>query len=467
MLLATRPDTHRPGGAGTAAAEATRPEADRQVLALLDQFLEAHHDDALAWVACSPVWADYKVNSGTDARRRGRTVASAGRVPLNVLRSLVWAGQVGGRYLIPGDAIVAANTTNQQRAVAPLLSTDEDTPRAPLLAPSAPSVRLAVTAQHRATEISDGLRRAEVAFPGGSRGVLGLFLSAAWHLAYSRRLIERLSPSVVVVASNHDVVTRALVRAAHEHGVPSVLVPHAPMLGDARLRDAPTDYVAVRGDREAAWYLASGVEANQVAVVGNASLQPEPGLVSIPTNSPVVFAPSPYSDAVVANQVALIAAATDGAVVVTPHPRQRLAFLHGVVPPHWTFHSGQTYARLRGGAAAVVQSSSGVALESLLLGIPVVELEAAGGRLYPFLESELVPSARTPEELSGHLELMRARVADHAYRTRLVDYARGWCAAGGETAAQNVRRFVRFAVAHGKRSRPAHDAWRPSETESA
>jgi hypothetical protein len=336
-----------------------------------------------------------------------------------------------------------------------------------LYVPVTPLGRLVVIARQHAEEISDGLCRADVAFPGGNRALYGLFLSAALHLAYSRRLIERGSPRVVVVASNHDVAARALARAAREKDVPSVLVPHAPMLGDVRLRDAPTDYVAVRGACEAAWYLANGAESDQVAVAGNPALQPEPELVPIPPGAPIVFAPSPYADEVVANQVALIAAATDGDVLVTPHPRQRLEFLQGIAPRHWEFHNGHTYARLREGAAALVQSSSGVALESLLLGIPVLEMEPDGGRQYPFLESELVPSARTAEELAGQLELNRTRIVDREWREGLADYARTWCLAGGETAAENVRRLVRLAAGEGTRSRLAHDAWRPSEPEDA
>jgi hypothetical protein len=178
-----------------------------------------------------------------------------------------------------------------------------------------------------------------------------------------------------------------------------------------------------------------------------------------------VFAPSAYADSVVADQVSLIAAATDDDVLVTPHPRQKLEFLQSVAPRHWAFHHGSTYARLREGAAAVVQSSSGVAVESLLLGIPVLEIEPAGGRLYPFLETDLVPSVRTPNELAAQLGLMRARVVDREYRERLAEYARGWCAAGGEEAGENLRRFVRFAATEGARSRLAHDAWRPTARE--
>jgi hypothetical protein len=113
----------------------------------------------------------------------------------------------------------------------------------------------------------------------------------------------------------------------------------------------------------------------------------------------------------------------------------------------------------------VVQSSSGVALESLLLGIPAVEIEPVGGRLYPFLETELVPSVRTPDELAGQLDLMRTRIVDREYRERLAEYARGWCSAAGEAAAENMRRFVRLAATQGKRSRLAHDAWRPGDGE--
>jgi hypothetical protein len=470
MLHATRSETYTPGGSAAPAAEVTSAETGQRVTALLDRFLHAHRDDAVAWVACGFLWAEYKVRAGMHAARRTApsSVLSAPRRAGALVRSLVREGQFRGRYLTSGDAIFVASTKNQLRAVAPLLTAPVaagGAAGAPLRALAVPFVRTAAIARERAEEIGDGLRRADVAFPGGTRTVYALFFSVALHLAYARQLIERVSPRVVVVASNHDVAARALARAAHEKDVPSVLVPHAPMLGDLRLRDAPTDYVAVRGEREAAWYLANGAAPDQVAVAGDPALQPAPQLVPIPTGAPVVFAPSPYADADVADQVALIAAATDGDVVVTPHPRQRLEFLQGIAPQHWTFHSGHTYARLREGATAVVQSSSGVALESLLLGIPVLEIEPAGGRLYPFLESDLIPSVRTAEDIAGQLELMRARVGDRAYRERLAEYARSWCSAGGEAAAQNLLRFVRLAADQGKRSRPAHDAWQESDSE--
>jgi hypothetical protein len=382
---------------------------------------------------------------------------------------LLRARPIRSRYLISGDAVVVASTKNQQRAVAPILAPEALTrPGGPAVhAPIVPPLRLAATARDAAVEIDDGLRGAGIALSVGSLTIHQLFLWAALHLAYARRLVERASPSVVVVASNHDVAARALVRAAHEQRVPSVLVPHAPMLADLRLKDAPTDYVAVRGERELAWYAANGVESDQIAVVGNPALQPAPQLVPIPAGAPVVLAPSAYPDEAVADLVALMAAATDGDVVVTPHPRQRLEFLQGIAPPHWAFHTGHTYARLREGASAVVQSSSGVALESLLLGIPVVEIEPVGGRVYPFLDNDLVPSAGTAEELREQLELMRTRIVDRAYRERLAEHARGWCAASDETAASNMIRFVRLAAAQGKRARPVHDAWLPINGEDA
>jgi hypothetical protein len=435
------------GGSATAAEEVTSGNAEQRVLAVLDEFLHVHRDDALAWVVCCPLWAEY----------RNHALTAGDREAASVLRSLSGVFRARTRYAIADDVIVAASTKNQELAVASVVTGPEA--GRPLLAPAVPLTRLAAAARALAEEFSNGLRLAEVAYPGGAANIRGLFLSAALHLAYSRRLIERGSPSVVVVASNHDVVARALVRAARERGVPSVLVPHAPMLGDVRLRDAPTDYLAVRGEREAEWYLAQGTEPDQVAVVGNPALQPAPELVSIPTGAPVVFAPSPYADAIVAEQVALLAAATDGGVEVTPHPRQRLDFLQQIAPEGWTFHRGRTYERLQEGATAVVQSSSGVALESLLLGIPVLEIESAGGSHYPFMEPERVPSVRTADGLTEQLELMRSRITDRAYRESLAEHGRGWCAAGGEEAAENTRRLVRRAASAGTRPRLAHDAW--------
>jgi hypothetical protein len=465
-----RSNTHLSGDSASAAAKVKSEETERRVLALLDEFLHAHQDDAVAWIACGPLWQEYVVKADADvwSQPPPSSSFSAARRAGPIFEALLRAAQIRSRYQVTADAIVAASTTNQKRAVAPLLPASAGAVRAtkaPLHAPFAPFVRLAAVARGHAEAINSGLRSADIAFPGGSLTAYRLFTAAAVHLAYSRRLIERVSPSVVVITSNHDVASRALACAARERDVPSVLVPHAPLLGDMRLRDAPTDYVAVRGEREAAWYRGNGVEPDQVAVVGDAALQPEPQFVPIPTSAPVVFAPSPYADAVVASHVALLSAATDGDVVVTPHPRQRLEFLRETAPQHWAFHSGRTYTRLREGAIAVVQSSSGVALESLLLGIPVLEIEPAGGSTYPFLQSDLVPSVRTPEELAGQLELIRARIADRAYRERLAEYARTWCSAGGETAAQNMLGFVRRAAAEGKRSRLAHDAWRASDRE--
>jgi hypothetical protein len=466
MIFPTRSDTELHGGAGTATAQATSAETDQRVLAVFDQFLRAHDDD-VTWVACGPLWAEYRVNAGADGgggRPAPSTTFSAPRRAARIVKGL--AGHFRDRYLICGDAIFVASTKSQERVVAPLLDTPAGATRAirkPLHAPVGPLVRLVAAARERAEELRDALRRAEVEFPGGSLPVYELFFAAALHLAYSRQLIEKGSPSVVVVGSNHNVAARALARAADEKGVPSVFLPHAPMLGDLRLRDAPTDYVAVRGEREAAWYLAKGAEPDQVVAVGDPGLQPAPQLVAIPTGAPVVFAPSPYADEVVASQVALVAAATDGEVLVTPHPRQRLDFLQEIAPSNWVFHRGSTYERLREGATAVVQSSSGVALESLLLGIPVLEIEPVGGRLYPFLESDLVPAVRTPEELVGKLEAIRARIADPDYREGLAEYARGWCSEAGDAAAQNMVRLVQLAAADGKRSRLVHDAWRPSD----
>jgi hypothetical protein len=131
-------------------------------------------------------------------------------------------------------------------------------------------------------------------------------------------------------------------------------------------------------------------------------------------------------------------------------------------PKEWRIFTGRTYDLLRAGPPVVVQHSSGVALEALHLGIPVIELSYPGkATLYPFIREPHVRFASTSAELSAAAAAASAEARDAGRREALVGWARKWASPTGAEAGERAVALVERAVAEGPRG-PIWDPWRSS-----
>lgn len=269
-------------------------------------------------------------------------------------------------------------------------------------------------------------------------------------------------PRLVVLASQHSTASRSLLQVARARGIATAYLPHAPVADTYQYRDLPTDFAAVRGEREADFYRTLGA-ARPLAVVGNPQ-----GSVLAPSlldpDGPVIFAPRPQAPEVVRAQVAAVAAVAPE-VVVSPHPRMRgKAQYQGLWPAHWRVHDGWTLELLRQGYPCLIQLSSGVAWEALAHGVPVIELPSPheAPPAYLVIREPHVRVCRTDADLGPAVTAARRAAADPDARQRLVAWSEEWCAATGAVAIERVRAWVETcAAAPAPPPGPLLDAWAP------
>ncbi len=241
----------------------------------------------------------------------------------------------------------------------------------------------------------------------------------------------------VVVASQQNSSTRAVLSVAHRQGMTSYYIPHAPPADNQIYRDLPTNFALLRGDEEVNTYRALGAKPiEHLFVVGvpgaTVALGADP-----PQSAAVVYAPSPYFPEVIKADVAVILEAYDGRVQVSLHPRMREAAYRDLLPGHWDIvDSPDTVSYLRQhGAMVVIQHGSGVGLEALGLGIDVIDLCHVDERPnYHFLRQPHVQIVSDGVGLREALQVVPERVAA---RTERRDYSRSWCAAE-DAAAERV-----------------------------
>jgi hypothetical protein len=137
-------------------------------------------------------------------------------------------------------------------------------------------------------------------------------------------------------------------------------------------------------------------------------------------------------------------------VTVGRHPKADPEVVRDAFPGEWRIFEGRTYDLLRAGPPVVVQHSSGVALEALHLGIPVIELSYPGKpTLYPFARQPHVRFASTSGELASAAAAAAADAADPARRQALIAWAHKWSYPSGAQAAERMVALVERAAADG------------------
>jgi hypothetical protein len=298
---------------------------------------------------------------------------------------------------------------------------------------------------------------------GGPPGAVTRALHAAVRSrARAVRALASLRPELVVLASQHSTASRSMIGAARAQGIPTAYLPHAPVADTYQYRDLPTEFAALRGAREVAFYRSLGA-VRDPAVVGNPQGYVDPP-EHLDAGGPIVFAPRPQPVEVVRAQVQAVHAAAPE-VVVSPHPRMRgRAGYEGLWPPHWLVHDGRTVELLRtGDHPCVVQRSSGVAWEAMAHGIPVVELAAGtdGPPAYLVIREPEVRVCHHGDELAGALAAARLDADDRGARDRLMSWAGEWCAATGDEAVARACEWVEACAAGPAPEGPLLDRWAP------
>lgn len=265
-----------------------------------------------------------------------------------------------------------------------------------------------------------------------------LVRQAAREMIWTRRLLEDQEICRVLVATQHNVQARAMAVVAREAAVPSVYVPHAPVANNREYADLPVDYAALRGREEIEHYANLGADRNRLVTVGNMALDRRVDQL-IEQSGPAVVAPSPWSKERVEKFLNMVDEGVVQNFLVCPHPRSNVANIKEVLPERGKIvDAGTTWEQLIDGASVVIQSSSGVALEALLMGLPVIEVRWDGSiPSYPIIREPYVYFANDGQDIARILGLLESGEADEQRHGRRV-WARQWCAAVGHEAEERL-----------------------------
>lgn len=443
--------------------EAPEPGAQERAFELLDEFV-AEQRDELAWIVAPFLYTmvflahqPRSLGSGHPAARWARRWART---------ALVYSGRRGRRMELvrSGRALFTFSTDNEWRVVDPVIEALKQRGqrlRQVSARPRSTSVqrRAMGRANQLAAELGKRVADSELPFGYGESTIEYSLIGAARDQAVIREELDRDPPDVVVATAFDIPYARALALEARRRGIPSLLIPHASMLTPVRLRDLPFDQVALRGESEVAWHQEQGADSARLAVIGNPALAPDPIGMTVPKEGPVVLAPSPDGEEVLRTLIECLEG-IEGEVVLAPHPAHDRAELTSMLPAGWRLWPGRTYDLLREGATAVVQYSSGVGLEAMLLGIPCLELALFGRPpTYPFLDHAFVERVAEGVALPAALDRARQRSATPQGRGELRDWARSWCAAAAADATQGAVEEIFATAEAGPYDGPVRDAW--------
>lgn len=421
------------------ADESARAANDAQVIDLARSWVDssARVDAAqgLAWVVAPEV--ALKLVEG----RQVATGSVLRNLPRTFARSV--AGRTGPALTSVGPVMMASSSVQHDRVFRPIIDT--------LVARHGPArvsrlPRLPVAGLPRATR-SATRSLAEVSAsvgPLAPSDAFGAMISqSSALLARARRLFEgRGGPQLLLVATQHGAAVRALVRAALDSGTTRVVyVPHAPLANNAWYHDLPAHGALLRGQAEVAVYESVGVDGRRLHAVGDPSVPdtsyaPDDHLLTSAGSTKLLYAVSTDDIGSVCGDVEVMEAAGCDAVDVAMHPRLRdRDDLRRVFPSSWTFNPlPSTFERMRTmGPVAVVQHGSGVGLEALSLGLPLIDLCNPGRTPnYHYLRPPHVSVVSDSDELRAAL---RAVVRDAAAADGRRSYARRWMCRIGASAA--------------------------------
>ena len=376
-------------------------------------------------------------------------------------------GQASPSWSIHGDCLFLASTVNQCRALEPVWGHfgSERTRDSVRIEPDAGRAdELAAGAEELAERFIVAAKGEHFRLPLAPKRLYRQLFSCAHAFAHFEAALGAVAPSAAVVATTHSAHARALVLAAREAGIATVYIPHAPVISDARLVDLPVDYAGLRGPAEVDYYETLGAPRRRLAVAGNPAMgDKDPKRTKPRVREPVLATGTDDPEALRAT-IELAHSVLGKRCVLSPHPRTDHDELRELMPDGWRLWEGRTFDLLQQDPPALVQSSSGVALEGLKLGIPTIELAFPKVEPnYPFLRDPPVLFASDTQQL--HAALRRARRLRRwpRRRKRLVKWSEKWVSATGEEAARAAADLLERAARTGPHpDGPIWDAWSSS-----
>jgi hypothetical protein len=352
--------------------------------------------------------------------------------------------------------LFALDTGNQRRVLEPLIVRAGGTVRRHI-----GRAAIVHTSRHRVAELVDRLehsfRSASLEFD--RKRAARRVRDAAASIEISRRLVDELHPRIVAVANQHNANTRALLLAARESGVNTFYVPHAPVARTRRYRDLPVSVAGLRGPAERAWYMHAGAKPEGLEVVGDPGWC-ETGPQQLVPDGFLVLALPNLDLVAVESIVRLVATVTGNArVLVTAHPQARKR-PGPSLPPGWDRVDVDTRDVLQRGPYCLLQSSSGVAWESLALGIPTVQLSFPGVEpSYPLIAEPFVSFASSTHDLKQEIDRCVELARDAYHRARLVAWAREWCEPVNGPAASKAWEVLDALRTSASLDRVVLDGW--------
>lgn len=351
---------------------------------------------------------------------------------------------------LAGRCLLLAGDAGQRRAQAPLRERFGPLrPCEPARLPPGRTRRRLRQASELASDLIAFGASERLELPIDSAGLHRGLLRTARLLEGWERLLARESPGVVLVGSLWQTPARALVYAARQAGIPSVYVPHRPQRSEAHPIDLAVGYAGLRGDGEVEFLAGHGMDRQRLDVVGDPStvLEPPP---EIDPSSPAVFAPSSEDPRMLAPMIELVHEALGSGVVVGRHPAAGDGA--SAFPRQWPIFPARTRELLKRGSPVVLQQSSGVALESMQVGIPVIELQFPGqAPTFPLIREPYVRFASSSAQLATAAAASLADARDSSRRERLIAWARHWAWPTGAEAAARLVALVEDAIDRGPR----------------
>ena len=388
-------------------------------------------DAGILWATLPTLHEDAE----TPRRRRGR---------FEYLRDMILrSALVGPRLVRSGDVMALMNTANEVLTLRPILEEiahrhggQLQTIRAAAFQPSEMSASWKRCSRLEKDLLSEA--RA-VGFTVDSAGLRRRLLKSVRAETLFRQALHRSHARVLLVSNQHLSGHRAVIRLANNCGIPSLYVPHAPVAHNDMYRDLPVNSAALRGDLEVDYYSKLGAPRHKLHGAGNPSVP----LLDPPSrlDGPIVLALSPWPHD---RMRAVINLVRDGIgahtnIVVAPHPRNSRREVRRLLPDGWSINAGRTLDLLAQGPRLLIQHSSGIAWESLYLGIPTVQIQVKDeAPNYPLIAEPFVQTVRSPQELH---EAMTTPTKD-LDRADLRDWAHRWCATVGDVAAKRVADLI-------------------------
>ena len=370
----------------------------------------------------------------------------------------------GPKLIRVGPVLVVSTSNQTDRVFAPVIRTLSQR-----FGKAVPSTlpRLTVEAFRHSHSRTIALRRelgGEGALPEGTnRRLLDETIDQSSILIErARRLMGSAdAPSVVMVATQHGAAVRSVLAAINDFSeVTSVYIPHAPVARNAFYADLPVHHAILRGPAEVGVYEAMGAPLSRMSSAGDPSIGWRTEAFA-PAGDVLLYALSSEDPTAIQEEVNLIAEACVGEVEVSLHPLMRnRSDIKAMLPGPWRLNPlTSTYDRMASaGFRAVVQRSSGVGLEALGLGLPVIDLCAPGRKPnYHYLTEPDVAIVSSGPGL--------ARALDAAVRTDQADQVRRrlageWVQSVGDVAASAIAGEVVRIVEAGWSQSLILDGWR-------